>query len=201
MVQPMYTARAEHVTVLTGLPALLRMLLALDGACAAFSRLRAINTTSESLLRADIDAWRGVLPATCKVALVYGMSEGAPLTEWFLPDRQQDGPARLHFIAHLPRLPSGKLDACALAAHAGAGLPAPGCCVGWDYRSAGLRNDVISCRLRLPHCRTGCRWRLPHCRPRAVRSPPWTRKRLARTTTSAAPRNSCARRWIPRRMA
>lgn len=39
--------RTEHVTVITGLPALLRMLFALDGACAAFSRLRAIYTTSE----------------------------------------------------------------------------------------------------------------------------------------------------------
>lgn len=36
-----------------------------------------------------------MLPDTCKVALVYGMSEGAPLTEWFLPDRLPDGPARL----------------------------------------------------------------------------------------------------------
>jgi amino acid adenylation domain-containing protein len=89
------TVRTEQITVLTGLPALLRMLFALDGAAAAFSRLRAIYTTSESLLRADIDAWRGVLPATCKVAVIYGMSEGAPLTEWFLPDRLPDGPARL----------------------------------------------------------------------------------------------------------
>jgi len=89
------TVRAEQITVITGLPALLRMLFALDGAGAAFSHLRAIYTTSESLLRADIDAWRGVLPAGCKVALVYGMSEAAPLTEWFLPDKLPDGSARL----------------------------------------------------------------------------------------------------------
>ena len=35
-------------------------------------------------------------------------------------------PARLHFIEHLPRLPSGKLDARALGAHDDAGTPAPG---------------------------------------------------------------------------
>jgi acyl-coenzyme A synthetase/AMP-(fatty) acid ligase len=35
-------------------------------------------------------------------------------------------PARLHFIEHLPRLPSGKLDARALAAHDDAGAPVPG---------------------------------------------------------------------------
>jgi acyl-coenzyme A synthetase/AMP-(fatty) acid ligase len=89
------TAQAEQITLLTGLPALLRLLLALDGAAAAFRTLRAVYTTSESLLRADIDAWRGVLPDDCKVALVYGMSEGAPLTEWFVPRKLPDGAARL----------------------------------------------------------------------------------------------------------
>jgi acyl-coenzyme A synthetase/AMP-(fatty) acid ligase len=88
-------ARQHQITLLTGMPALLRMLFALDGTRAAFSHLRAIYTTSESLLRADIEAWRGVLPADCKVALVYGMSEGAPLSEWFLPPTLPDGPARL----------------------------------------------------------------------------------------------------------
>ncbi len=89
------TARTAQVTLLTGLPALLRMLFTLDGAQAAFSHLREIYTTSESLLRADINAWRQILPSGCKVVLVYGMSEGAPLTEWFLPRRLPDGPARL----------------------------------------------------------------------------------------------------------
>ncbi len=88
-------ARTEEITLITGMPALLRMLFALDGARTAFSTLRAIYTTSESLLRADIDAWRGVLPADCKVAVIYGMSEGAPLTEWFLPDPLPEGAARL----------------------------------------------------------------------------------------------------------
>jgi acyl-coenzyme A synthetase/AMP-(fatty) acid ligase len=89
------TALTEQITLITGMPALLRMLFALDGARAAFSHVRAIYTTSESLLRADIDGWRDVLTPGCKVALVYGMSEGAPLTEWFLPRLLPAGPARV----------------------------------------------------------------------------------------------------------
>lgn len=78
-------ARRERITLLTGTPSLLRVLFGLDGAAEAFDQLRALYTTGETLLRADIDAWRRVLPARCHVAYVYGMSEAAPLAEWFLP--------------------------------------------------------------------------------------------------------------------
>jgi len=40
------TARVAQITMITGLPALLRMLLGLDGAQVAFSHLRAIYTTA-----------------------------------------------------------------------------------------------------------------------------------------------------------
>jgi len=88
-------ARRERITLLTGTPSLLRVLFSLDGASSAFGRLRALYTTGETLLRADIDAWRRVLPDGCHVAYVYGMSEAAPLAEWFLPRRLPDGQARL----------------------------------------------------------------------------------------------------------
>ena len=88
-------ARRERITLLTGTPSLLRVLFGLDGAAAAFDQLRALYTTGETLLRADIDAWRRVLPEHCHVAYVYGMSEAAPLAEWFLPRELPEARARL----------------------------------------------------------------------------------------------------------
>ena len=88
-------ARRERITLLTGTPSLLRVLFGLDGAAAAFDQLRALYTTGETLLRADIDAWRRVLPERCYVAYVYGMSEAAPLAEWFLPRDLPETGARL----------------------------------------------------------------------------------------------------------
>jgi amino acid adenylation domain-containing protein len=88
-------ARRERITLLTGTPSLLRVLFGLDGAAAAFDQLRALYTTGETLLRADIDAWRRVLPERCDVAYVYGMSEAAPLAEWFLPRELPEVRARL----------------------------------------------------------------------------------------------------------
>jgi amino acid adenylation domain-containing protein len=88
-------ARRERITLLTGTPSLLRVLFGLDGAAAAFGQLRALYTTGETLLRADIDAWRRILPARCHVAYVYGMSEAAPLAEWFLPRELPEVRARL----------------------------------------------------------------------------------------------------------
>ncbi len=88
-------ARQQGITLLTGTPSLLRVLFSLDGAREAFCQLRAIYTTGETLLRADIDIWRRILPADCHVAYVYGMSEAAPLAEWFLPRRLPDDQARL----------------------------------------------------------------------------------------------------------
>jgi amino acid adenylation domain-containing protein len=88
-------ARRERITLLTGTPSLLRVLFGLDGAVAAFDQLRALYTTGETLLRADIDAWRRVLPERCHVAYVYGMSEAAPLAEWFLPRELPEAGARL----------------------------------------------------------------------------------------------------------
>jgi len=95
-------ARRERITLLTGTPSLLRVLFGLHGAGPAFRHLRALYTTGETLLRADLDAWRRVLPDACRVAYVYGMSEAAPLAEWFLP--RELPPVRA-------RLPIGYLNA------------------------------------------------------------------------------------------
>ena len=91
---------AERITILTGIPALLRMLFALDGAAPALASLRGVYTTSEALLRSDAEAWRRVLPPDCTVLTGYGLTEGAPLASWFIPPVIPPGPERLP-IGHL----------------------------------------------------------------------------------------------------
>jgi len=88
-------ARGAGITTVSGVPALLRMLFALDGAGEAFAHLRSIYTSSESLLRQDVEAWRRVLPPGVAIRIGYGLTEGAPLADWFLPANLPGTAARL----------------------------------------------------------------------------------------------------------
>jgi amino acid adenylation domain-containing protein len=88
-------ARGAGITTVSSVPALLRMLFALDGAGEAFAHLRSIYTSSESLLRPDVEAWRRVLPPGVAIRIGYGLTEGAPLADWFLPPDLPGTAARL----------------------------------------------------------------------------------------------------------
>jgi amino acid adenylation domain-containing protein len=88
-------ARGVGITTVSSVPALLRMLFALDGAGEAFGHLRSIYTSSESLLRPDVEAWRRVLPPGVAIRIGYGLTEGAPLADWFLPPDLPGTAARL----------------------------------------------------------------------------------------------------------
>jgi len=88
-------ARGAGITSVSSVPALLRMLFALDGAGEAFAHLRSIYTSSESLLRPDVEAWRRVLPPGVAIRIGYGLTEGAPLADWFLPPDLPGTAARL----------------------------------------------------------------------------------------------------------
>ncbi len=88
-------ARDAGITTISGVPSLLRMLFALDGAARAFGRLRSIYTSSESLMRQDVDAWRRILPPRCAVRIGYGLTEGSPLADWFVPENVPGATARL----------------------------------------------------------------------------------------------------------
>ena len=88
-------ARGAGITTVSGVPALLRMLFALDGAGEAFAHLRSIYTSSESLLRPDVEAWRRVLPQGVAIRIGYGLTEGSPLADWFLPPDLPGTAARL----------------------------------------------------------------------------------------------------------
>jgi acyl-CoA synthetase (AMP-forming)/AMP-acid ligase II len=88
-------AQAVGATKIAGVPALLRLLFAVEGAETAFASLRNVYAGSESVTRQDIDRWRAVLPPGCAIKLGYGLTEGAPLTSWFVPPIIPGDTARL----------------------------------------------------------------------------------------------------------
>jgi amino acid adenylation domain-containing protein len=74
----------ERVTILWGVPALLRLLFEVDRARDALTSLRLIRTFGDRLLRADLTRWRTVLPPPCHVAITYGQTE-VTAAQWFVP--------------------------------------------------------------------------------------------------------------------
>jgi amino acid adenylation domain-containing protein len=76
--------RAERVTVMWGVPVLLRVLFDAPGAASAVASLRLIRTFGEKLLQVDLQAWRTVLPPACHVAITYGQTE-VTVAQWIVP--------------------------------------------------------------------------------------------------------------------
>ena len=88
-------ALEAEITTISGVPVLLRMLFALDGAGEAFASVRGAFTTSESLFRQDIGNWRRILPPGCAIRTGYGLTEGGRLAEWLVPATFDGTGARL----------------------------------------------------------------------------------------------------------
>lgn len=83
--------REERVTILRGVPALLRMLFELDGSVDAFAHLRVVRIYGERVLWADLVKWRGISPVGCHFCIAYGQTEGYA-SQWFVPPaRASDG--------------------------------------------------------------------------------------------------------------
>lgn len=76
--------RDERVTILWGVPALLRLLFEADGARGALTSLRLVRTFGDRLLKADLEGWRAVLPGASHVAITYGQTE-VTAAQWFVP--------------------------------------------------------------------------------------------------------------------
>jgi acyl-coenzyme A synthetase/AMP-(fatty) acid ligase/thioesterase domain-containing protein/acyl carrier protein len=76
--------RAERITILGGVPAVLRLLFELGGSADAFAHLRVVRAYGERLPWADLVKWRAILPADCRVAIAYGQTEGYA-SAWFVP--------------------------------------------------------------------------------------------------------------------
>jgi amino acid adenylation domain-containing protein len=91
-------ARDEGLTLLDAGPSVVRLLFALDGARSAFSRLRVLRSSGETVLQADIANWRAVLPADCHIAHAYASTEAMFGAHWFVPP---------DYTSPDPRLPAG----------------------------------------------------------------------------------------------
>ena len=76
--------RTERITILGGVPAVLRMLFEADGSVSAFSHLRVVRAYGERLPWADLAKWRTILPIDCRIAIAYGQTEGYA-SAWFVP--------------------------------------------------------------------------------------------------------------------
>ena len=76
--------RDQQVTILWGVPALLRLLFESDGAREALTSLRLVRTFGDRLLKVDLEAWRGVLPRAAHFAVTYGQTE-VTAAQWFVP--------------------------------------------------------------------------------------------------------------------
>jgi amino acid adenylation domain-containing protein len=76
--------RNEHVTILWGVPALLRVLFEADSARDDLASLRLVRTFGDRLRQADLWAWRSVLPIASHVAVTYGQTE-VTAAQWFVP--------------------------------------------------------------------------------------------------------------------
>jgi acyl-coenzyme A synthetase/AMP-(fatty) acid ligase/thioesterase domain-containing protein len=82
--------RAERVTILGGVPAVLRMLFEIDESVSAFAQLRVVRAYGERLPWADLVKWRATLPADCRIAIAYGQTEGYA-SAWFVPPTRASG--------------------------------------------------------------------------------------------------------------
>ena len=84
--------RAERISVMWGVPAVLRMLFSAPGAVSDLTSLRLIRTFGERLLQVELDAWRRILPSGCHIAVTYGQTE-VTVAQWFVPlGYRSDGP-------------------------------------------------------------------------------------------------------------
>ncbi len=76
--------RDERITVLQGVPALLRLLFEAEGARESLATLRVVRTSGERLLRKDLEAWRATLPTICDFGIGYGQTE-ISVSSWSVP--------------------------------------------------------------------------------------------------------------------
>lgn len=76
--------RDEHVTIVWGVPALLRLLFENSAPGEPLASLRVVRTFGDRLSSIECAAWRAVLPDTCHLAITYGQTE-ATIAQWYVP--------------------------------------------------------------------------------------------------------------------
>ena len=78
-------AGREGVTCASCGPSLLRMMLHLESARAAFRQLRMMRIGNSAILTAELAAWRQVLPPGCEVQHTYASTEALAMAQWLVP--------------------------------------------------------------------------------------------------------------------
>ncbi len=91
--------RDRQVTIVWGVPAVLRLLFEADAAAPTLASLRVVRTFGDRLLSAECAAWRTALPQTCHLAITYGQTESTT-AQWYVPR---------DFAADAAALPTGYL--------------------------------------------------------------------------------------------
>ena len=91
--------RDRQVTIIWGVPAVLRLLFEADAAAPALASLRVVRTFGDRLLSTECAAWRAALPETCHLAITYGQTESTT-AQWYVPR---------DFTADVAALPTGYL--------------------------------------------------------------------------------------------
>jgi acyl-coenzyme A synthetase/AMP-(fatty) acid ligase len=75
----------EAVTSIMGAVPIYRLLFKMDGAKDAFRSLRAIRTGSASQQKAELMAWRELLPPDCVYGHAYASTEALVMAQWIVP--------------------------------------------------------------------------------------------------------------------
>jgi acyl-coenzyme A synthetase/AMP-(fatty) acid ligase len=166
-------ARNEGLTLMCAGPSVVRLLFSLEGAREAFSQLRVLRSSGETVLQADIANWRAILPRGCHIAHAYASTEAMFGAHWFVPP---------DYAAAEPRLPAGHPLAdqdYALVDEAGRNVP------------PGEAGELV---LRSRHVASG-EWRDGTCVP--GRMQPIRRCRAGASSAPARRRNAALRQ--PRR--
>jgi acyl-coenzyme A synthetase/AMP-(fatty) acid ligase len=96
------TMRDQGITVSRIGPSLLRAMVALPGAAAAFRSMRIIRVGGETVSGEDVMRMRGVLSATCSLVFAYGSTEIPPIIERVIPAHGHVEKGMLHIGMPLP---------------------------------------------------------------------------------------------------
>lgn len=97
------------VSILRAAPSLLRVLVQLPEAAAAFAGLRIVQTYGEPLMKADVAALRPALPPGCHIRTTYGSTEASGLS-WFAGDPDEHDALRVATGALMPDTAAAILD-------------------------------------------------------------------------------------------
>lgn len=74
----------QHVTLLWGVPSVLRSLFDLEGASQCVGSVRQIRTYGEPVLASDVELWRTVVRHDCEIGVIYAQTETS-IASWFVP--------------------------------------------------------------------------------------------------------------------